>query len=158
MKPAISYSAVVAMSKERLIGKDGTMPWNLPEDLKLFKDLTMGHPILMGRKTYESIGRPLPGRQNIVLTRQRDWQASDKVTVIQDISQLCEIELMHPEVMVIGGGEIYKLLLPQISCLYVSEVHGDFVGDTYFPDFAAYFSQREPLRTFDGFELVRYIK
>ncbi len=150
-------TAVVAMSPERVIGKDGSMPWHLPEDLKLFKELTLGHPILMGRKTYESIGRPLPGRQNIVITRQRDWQA-DGVHVIHDLSELEEMTLMHEQVMLIGGGELYSLLLPQCRTLYVSEVHASYEGDTYFPEFRQYFSQREKLRSYNEFDLYCYTR
>ncbi len=151
----LKISAVVAMAADRAIGKDGTMPWHLPEDLKLFRRLTTGHPILMGRKTYQSIGRPLPKRQNIVISRQ-EGLAIEGVDVISCPEQLESLELMDDELMVIGGAEIYALMLPLISTLWVSEVQGSFEADTYFPEFESYFSQRELVESFDGFVLVKY--
>ncbi len=155
MKPHPQLIAVVAMTPERVIGMDGKMPWHMPEDLKVFKELTMGHPILMGRKTYESIGRPLPGRQNIVLTRQRDW-AAEGVDVIHDISDMQGLNLMHEQVMLIGGGELYSMLLEHCSALYVSEIRQSYEGDTYFPDFKHLFSQRKIVDDYEGFQLVHY--
>lgn len=148
-------TGVVAMSADRAIGKDNGIPWRLPEDMKLFKRLTMGHPILMGRKTWESLGRPLPGRQNIVLTRDAAYQA-EGAQVIHSLEELGQLELMDPEVMVIGGAQIYGLLLGQMSRLYVSEVQGVYEADTWFPEFAHHFSRRNELEQFDGFRLVCY--
>ena len=130
----LTYTGVVAMAADRAIGLNNTMPWRLPDDLKLFKRLTMGHPILMGRKTWESLGRPLPGRQNIVLTRSANYQAEGAL-VIHDLAELNNIELMHPEVMVIGGAQIYELMLPLMQGIYVSEVAGEWEADTWFPEF-----------------------
>ncbi len=137
-----SFTGVVAMASDRAIGHKQAIPWRLSEDMRLFKRLTMGHPILMGRRTWESLGRPLPGRQNIVLTRCRDYVAPG-AEVIHSLDELDELELMHEEVMVIGGAEIYALLLPRMSRLHVSEVQGQFEADTWFPPFADYFSRRE---------------
>ncbi len=153
--PAYSLCAVVAMTPQRIIGKDGSMPWHLPEDLKLFRSLTTGHPILMGRKTYESIGRPLPQRQNIVLTRQKDWQP-EGVTVIHHLDELAELELIDPKVMLIGGGQLYALLLEHCDELYVSELHTEYEGDTTFPEYKQYFSHVERVSEFAGFTLFRY--
>ncbi len=157
MSSHYTLCAVVAMSPQRIIGKDGRMPWHIPEDLKLFKELTLGHPILMGRKTFESIGRPLPGRQNIVLTRQADWQA-EGVTVIHDLAELSELELQASEVMLIGGGELYRLLLERCDRLLVSRLHRDYEGDTSFPEFESLFDQGELLREWADFSLISYAR
>ncbi len=154
---SIRFSAVVGMAADRAIGKDGTMPWHLPEDLKVFRQLTTGHPILMGRKTYDSIGRPLPKRQNIVLSRQSDL-SYEGAQCITDIQQLAELELMDEEVMVIGGAEIYSMMLPQITTLWVSEIEGDFEADTYFPEFKHYFPHREEVEQYEGFKLIKYTR
>lgn len=153
----ITFTGVVAMAADRAIGLKNTMPWHLPGDLKLFKRLTMGHPILMGRKTWQSLGRPLPGRQNIVLTRDTTFRAPG-ATVIHDIADLEQMELQSREVMVIGGAQIYKLMLPQMSALYVSEVQGEWPADTYFPPFRELFPHREVLENFEGFDSVRYTR
>ncbi len=154
---SIRFSAVVGMAADRAIGKDGTMPWHLPEDLKVFRQLTTGHPILMGRKTYDSIGRPLPKRQNIVLSRQADL-AYDGAQCITDIQQLAEMELMDEEIMVIGGAEIYSMMLPQITTLWVSEIEGAFEADTYFPEFRHHFPHREEVQQYEGFKLMKYTR
>ena len=151
----ITFTGVVAMAADRAIGLNNTMPWHLPGDLKVFKSLTMGHPILMGRKTWQSLGRPLPGRQNIVLTRDTDFDAPG-ATVINDLAELQQLELQNSEVMVIGGAQIYELMLPHMNSIYVSEVHGEWAADTYFPPFREQFSHREPKEQFDGFDLVVY--
>lgn len=145
------------MAADRAIGLNNTMPWHLPGDLKLFKRLTMGHPILMGRKTWQSLGRPLPGRQNIVLTRDTAFEAPG-ATVIHDIADLQEMELQSPEVMVIGGAQIYELMLPHMSALYVSEVQGEWPADTYFPPFREHFTRREVQERFEGFDSVLYTR
>ncbi|MBQ3217443.1 MAG: dihydrofolate reductase [Akkermansia sp.] len=152
-----TYTGVVAMAANRAIGLNNTMPWHLSEDLKLFKRLTMGHPILMGRKTWQSLGRPLPGRQNIVLTRDADFVA-EGATIIHDIAELEELELMDSEVMVIGGAQIYALMLPHMRGIYVSEVHGEWSADTFFPPFREHFPQREMLEHFEGFDSVLYTR
>lgn len=152
-----TYTGVVAMAADRAIGLNNTMPWRLSEDLKLFKRLTMGHPILMGRKTWQSLGRPLPGRQNIVLTRDADFVA-EGATIIHDIAELEKLELMDSEVMVIGGAQIYALMLPHMRSIYVSEVHGEWPADTFFPPFREHFPQREMLEHFEGFDSVLYTR
>ncbi|WP_077213688.1 dihydrofolate reductase [Bacillus dakarensis] len=123
-----------AMDENRVIGKDNQLPWHLPEDLKFFKRTTMGHPIIMGRKTFESIGRPLPGRENIVITRNLEYQFHD-CTVLNSTDELlsyCE-EKPDEEYFVIGGAEIFKELLPNADRLYITQIHEKFPGDTFFP-------------------------
>lgn len=141
------------MASDRAIGLNNTMPWRLPEDLKLFKRLTLNHPILMGRKTWQSLGRPLPGRQNIVLTRTRDFNAPG-AHVIHNITELERLPLQDSEVMVIGGAQIYKLMLPHMAGIYVSEVHGEWPADTYFPPYEHIFPERRLIEHFDGFDSV----
>lgn len=154
---SLRFTGVVAMAADRAIGLNGTMPWHLSDDLKLFKRLTMGHPILMGRKTWESLGRPLPGRQNIVLTRDTAF-AAEGAAVIHDPAELEGMELQSDEVMVIGGAQIYALMLPHLSALHVSEVQGSFEADTYFPEFKSHFSRRTELEPYTGFTHVLYEK
>lgn len=125
-------SLIVAMAKNRVIGKDNQLPWHLPADLKHFKTITMGKPIIMGRKTYDSIGRPLPGRRNIVITRQTDLTIAgcDVVNSLQAALALVD----DAEVMVIGGTEIFKQALPLAKRLYLTEIDAEFEGDAYFPE------------------------
>ena len=127
-------SFVVAMARNGVIGRDSTLPWRLPEDLRRFKAITMGKPILMGRKTFESIGKPLPGRTNIVLTRDRGWRAQG-VVVVYSVEEALEQARDTPELVVIGGAEIYRLFMPIAERIYLTHVHADVLGDTVFPDF-----------------------
>jgi dihydrofolate reductase len=133
----ITLSIIVAMANNRAIGKDNQLLWHLPEDLKYFKRITMGKPIVMGRKTFESIGRPLPGRLNIVITRQTDW-AHEGVKVVHSIDdalQLAEAQSLldgKDEVMVIGGAEIYKTALAQAHRLYLTRVDTEIDVDAFF--------------------------
>ena len=126
----MSFSLVVAMARDGVIGDHNRLPWHLPEDLRHFKMLTMGHPILMGRKTFAAIGRPLPGRENIVLTRDMEFGA-DGVTVIHNPQEL--IHRSGEEIFVIGGAEVYKIFWPQVGKIYLTLVQGDFSGDAFFP-------------------------
>jgi dihydrofolate reductase len=128
--------AIVAMAENRVIGNAGTIPWHLPEDFKFFKATTMGHAILMGRKTYESIGKPLPGRENIVLSRR--MPENQGITVIHSLDELKE-PTDGRDLFVIGGEEIYRLLLPKVQELYVTKVPRVIEGDTRFPEFEAEF-------------------
>jgi dihydrofolate reductase len=123
-------SFVVAMDENRAIGKDNDLPWYLPNDLKYFKKVTMGKPIVMGRKTYESIGKPLPGRENIVLTRDGNYKA-EGITVVHSVDEVLQKE---EEICVIGGSEVFKLFLPVADRLYITEIHETFEADTYFPE------------------------
>lgn len=145
------------MAADRAIGIRQGIPWRLSEDMKLFKRLTTGHPILMGRKTWESLGRPLPGRQNIVLTRSQDY-TPEGATVIHDLAELEGLELMDAEVMVIGGAQLYAAMLGCMEKLHVSEVEGQFEADTYFPEFAHLFPHRQELERYEGFTHVLYTR
>jgi len=135
---AIRLSILVAMARNRTIGKNNTLPWHLPDDLKHFKALTIGHPIIMGRKTYESIGRALPGRTNIIVTHQKDYQVVGAVTVnsIDDALKVCLANVDgNSEVFLIGGAELYRQTLRLCHRIYVTEIQQDFDGDTFFPEF-----------------------
>lgn len=144
--------AVVAMDPNRLIGSNGTLPWHLPEDLAFFKKTTLGHPILMGRKTFESIGRPLPKRRNIVLTRDQDW-SHEGVEVIHATS---EIPTSDEKIFIIGGAEIYRVLSPQIDEWLVSHVHETHQGDTFLAPFEADFPNVEVVEAHETFTVRRY--
>ena len=131
----MAINTIVAMSKNQVIGVNGDLPWRLPEDLKRFKTLTMGHPIIMGRHTFESIGRPLPGRTNIILSRQTNYapqgviMAHDKDEAIAAASKAAGNE----EIFIIGGGHIYKEFLDKTERFYLTLVDRQIQGDTFFP-------------------------
>jgi dihydrofolate reductase len=129
-------SLIVAMAHNGVIGRDNTLPWRLSEDLKRFKASTMGKPILMGRKTFESIGRALPGRLNLVLTREHAWSAPG-VIAVHSVSEALARAAHATELVVIGGAEIYRLVLPLAERIYLTHVHADVPGDTFFPAFDA---------------------
>ena len=136
----MKLSLVWAMARNRVIGSNNKLPWHLPEDLKYFKRITMGKPVIMGRKTYDSIGKPLPGRTNIVVTRNSEWSAAGVKTVdsLEAARKLCEsIAAIDgiDEAMVIGGAQIYAMALPLADRLYLTEVHADVEGDAVFPEF-----------------------
>ena len=127
-------SMIAAMANNRVIGLDNKMPWHLPADLQHFKAVTTGKPVIMGRKTFESIGRPLPGRRNIIITRNSEYSAEgiETVTTPEDaLNLVCDVE----EVMIIGGGNIYEQFLPKADRLYLTFIDLDVNGDTQFPDY-----------------------
>ena len=132
-------SMIWAMAENNVIGRDNKLPWHLPNDLKYFKQLTTGKPVIMGRKTYDSIGRPLPNRTNIIITRDANFSA-EGVKVVNSLDEAIELAEAiclvnaQEEVIVMGGAEIYKLCLPRADRLYVTLVHADVEGDAYFPD------------------------
>ena len=135
----MKISLIVAVSRNGAIGLNNQLPWYLPEDLKYFKSVTMGKPLIMGRKTFDSIGRPLPGRANIVLTRDPQW-TSDGVKVVQSVEQAlvageiaCEAADVD-EIMVIGGEQIYRMTLDLADRIYLTQVDTDVEGDAFFPD------------------------
>ena len=144
--------AIVAMDPNRLIGSNGALPWHLPEDLAFFKKTTLGHPVLMGRKTFESIGRPLPKRRNIVLTRDQDW-SHEGVEVIHVPSA---IPTSDENIFIIGGAEIYRVLSPQIDEWLVSHVQETHQGDTFLAPFEADFPNVEVVETHETFTVRRY--
>ncbi len=129
---------VVAVADNGVIGRDGALPWRLPEDLKRFKAQTLGHPVLMGRRTFESIGRALPDRRNIVLTRCSGWHppsAAEAIAVVHDWDGALRAAGDVPELMVIGGAEIYAIALPRADRVLLTRVHADVDGDTRLPTF-----------------------
>jgi dihydrofolate reductase len=121
--------AVLAMAENAVIGRDNALPWRLPGDLRHFKALTLGKPVLMGRRTFESLGRPLPGRQNLVMTRDPRW-AADGVTVVGSVDEAIEAARGAGELMVIGGAEVYRQCWPQLARIELTRVHGSPEGDT----------------------------
>jgi len=129
----MKISIIVAMEANGVIGQDNELPWHLPADLKHFKQTTMGKPILMGRKTWESIGRPLPGRTNIVITRDSTYSAAGCV-VVNSIEAALTAAGEQDEVMVIGGAELYRQVLPSADTIYLTRIHEHFEGDTRFPE------------------------
>lgn len=128
-------SAIVAISNNNVIGKDNELPWYLPADLKYFKKITINHPVIMGRKSYEAIGQPLPKRTNIVLT-QDPFYLSSNILIAHSIEEALALayDLESDEVFVIGGAMIFEICMPLLDRLYITEIHADFDGDTYFPD------------------------
>ncbi len=142
------------MASNRVIGRAGKLPWHLPEDLKFFKRTTLGHPILMGRKTFDSIGRPLPGRRNIVLSRT--MAPRDGIEIIRDISELEKITAVDETVFLIGGAALFADLLPRCDSLYLTWIHAPHEGDVFLPPFEHLFRQEETLDTGEGFEFRRY--
>ncbi|EOD9422119.1 MULTISPECIES: type 3 dihydrofolate reductase [Vibrio] len=133
-------SMIAAMADNRIIGKDNQMPWHLPADFAWFKRCTMGKPVVMGRKTYESIGRPLPGRLNIVISRDASLFI-EGVTTVTSIEQALEVAGEVEEVMIIGGGAIYAACLPMANKLYVTHIEAEIEGDTQFPDWGNEFKE-----------------
>jgi dihydrofolate reductase len=129
-------SIVVASAENGAIGKNNSLLWRLPDDLKYFKAITMGKPIVMGRKTYQSIGRPLPGRQNIVVTRHVGFEAQG-CTVVTSIDDAIQAAGGATEICVIGGADIYSQILPRVNTVYLTEVHVTIEGDVFFPSLPA---------------------
>ncbi len=127
-------SLIAAMDENHLIGAQNRLPWTLPADMAWFRKQTMGKPIVMGRTTFASIGKALPGRRNIVLSRKPELHI-DGCTVIHDLSELAQAVDDADEIMVIGGAQVYKLALPLAGRLYITQIHARFTGDTYFPEF-----------------------
>ncbi|MEJ2417973.1 MAG: dihydrofolate reductase [Exilibacterium sp.] len=141
---------IVAMAENRVIGRDNQLPWHLPNDLKYFKKMTLGKPIIMGRKTFESIGKPLPGRRNIVVTRQSDWRREGVQvghTLEQAVSLAKQIAAAegNSEMLIIGGAALYRESLPLADRLYMTKIHEMVEGDAFFP----------PLKEEDWCELSR---
>lgn len=127
-------SIIVAMDDKQLIGKDNALPWHLPADLSYFKKTTTGKTVLMGRKTYESIGFPLPNRRNIIVSRNPDFQAKG-CEVISNIDAALALAKNDNEVMIMGGASFYEQMFPTVDRLYITQIEGKFEGDAYFPSF-----------------------
>ena len=149
--------AIVAMASNRVIGKDGDLPWQLPEDLKWFKKLTLGHPIVMGRKTMQSIGRPLPKRRNVVISRSLD-EVPDGFELVNSCDAISEHLADEESIFVIGGAEIYKAMFPLCQEVYLSFVFHPYDGDTHLVEFEEDFTLAEILHRDEDFELRRYEK
>jgi dihydrofolate reductase len=130
----LRISIISALARNRTIGLDNAMPWRLPEDLKRFRRLTMGHAVIMGRKTFESIGTPLSGRNNIVISRSREWSRPGCV-VVHTLEAALAAAGRSSDVFVIGGAQIYALALPHAQRLHMTEIERDFDGDAFFPEF-----------------------
>jgi dihydrofolate reductase len=131
-------SILVAMARNRVIGQNNALPWHLPADLKHFKSLTMEKTIVMGRKTYQSIGRPLPGRTNIIITHQTSYKVPGAVVVnsVEDALQVCKkTGAYDSESFIIGGEKLYRQTIKICQRMYITEIQRDFVGDTFFPEF-----------------------
>jgi dihydrofolate reductase len=150
----VSVRAIVAMTPARVIGQGGKIPWHYPEDMRWFKQTTMGHAVLMGRKTFESIGKPLPGRLNLVVSRAASFQG---VEMIRDLIGF-QLDRFDRGVYVIGGAEVYRTLLPITEELLVTHVLEEHAGDTFFPDYEGEFEPvEEMLRTADLI-IKRYVR
>jgi dihydrofolate reductase len=140
---AVRVSLIVAMASNRCIGMNNELPWRLPEDLKYFKQVTSGKAIIMGRATYDSLGRPLPNRTNIVMTRDANWEGPIGTRVVHSLeaalalAEAVAVSNYQDEVVVIGGAQIYAQLLPQVDRLYITEVHTVVAGDAFFPELNA---------------------
>lgn len=141
----MKISLVAAMANNRVIGRDNKMPWHIPSELKYFKKITMGKPIVMGRKTFESLGRPLPGRKNIIVshTPKSPQASAHQVVWVSGVKQAIAAAGPVDELMVIGGGKIYQAFLPYADRLYVTEIDLEVSGDTYFPDYQSLFDWQQ---------------
>lgn len=128
-------SFIVAVSENNVIGKDNKLPWRLPTDMKYFKNITWAMPVIMGRKSYESLGEPLKGRTNIVVTRNKNWKA-EGVHIVQSIDQAINVAAQTDakEIFIIGGAEIFVAALPSADRIYLTRIHENFDGDTFFPE------------------------
>ena len=152
--PSMKLTAIVAMTAERVIGRNGTLPWHLPADLAFFKRTTSGHPVVMGRTTFESIGRPLPNRRNIILTRDPAWHAQG-VEVIHSPKDLDTLGL-DGEVFIIGGSQVYQAFLPRLDEVLVSHIVHPYPGDTFLPPFESAFGPPQTVEIHPDFEVRRY--
>ena len=129
---------IAELSNNYQLGLNNQMPWNIPEDLEYFKSITTGHTILMGRKTFESIGRPLPNRRNIILTRNKNF-SSDGIETVHSLEEALDLCQKLPEVFIIGGGQIYKAFFPYANRLYLTLINKTVIGDTTFPEYKSHF-------------------
>ena len=147
-----TLTAIVAMSRNRAIGLNGKIPWHLPEDLRWFKERTLGGALVMGRKTYDSIGRPLPGRKTYVVSRTADIAG---VEMIRDLNSF-DFQSIETSIYVVGGSEIYAQLLPRCTDLYVTQLLTDAEGDTFMPPFELDFPKVSVIRETEKFQILHY--
>jgi dihydrofolate reductase len=141
-------SIIAAMAENRVIGRGGAIPWDIPADRRRFRELTMGHPVIIGRKTFESIGCQLPGRMNIILSRQQKFRANG-CCVAQTLEDALRACTGADEVFICGGEELYRLALPLAERIYLTVVHGEWGGDAFFPPIPAEFVETERLESAD---------
>jgi dihydrofolate reductase len=160
-----TITLVAAVARNGVIGSDGGLPWHLPADLKHFKAVTLGHPMIMGRRTFESIGRVLPGRRTIVVTRDPAWSAPPGVTVARSVDEAIEVAATGPEpetgdraIMVVGGGEIYRQTLHRADRLEITHVEADVAGDTSFPTIDPALWRVSSREDADGYAFVSYVR
>lgn len=158
MKESVELCHIVAVDKNNCIGKGNDIPWHIPKDLQYFKKQTLGCPVVMGRKTFESIGRPLPKRLNIIVTRNKDYQAPEGVLVFQDLDEAIEKaanETSTEKVFIIGGGQIYKKSLPMVSKVFITRVDLDIEGgEAFYPALGNDFELVDSQKDFDKVDLV----
>ena len=147
--------AIVAMTRNRVIGQNNRIPWRLRGEQGWFKEVTMGHPILMGRKTFESIGKPLPGRRNLVVTRTGNFTGVDLIRDLRTFDPAV-YELDGGEIFIIGGAEIYAALLHRCDGIYLTIVKEEFAGNTYFPEFESEFKISQTIRNTPEFDILCY--
>jgi len=146
--------AIAAMTPSRVIGRGNTIPWKIPGEQKWFKEVTMGQCVLMGSKTYLSIGKPLPGRRNLIVSRTQTWQGAE---MIRDLSQFDPANYQK-EVFVIGGAEIYRQLLDRCDELLITRLKAEYPGDVYFPEYQSKFSAVEQIRETPDYSIFRYAR
>lgn len=145
--------AIAAMARNRVIGAEGAIPWHLPEDFKWFKKMTLGGVVVMGRKTFESLGKPLPGRRHVVVSSSSHFEGVDN---IKDLESLNEADYSPAPVWVIGGALVYEQMLPRCSDLYLSIVDLEPSGDVFFPEFESQFTLESIVAQFEGFEVHHF--
>jgi dihydrofolate reductase len=148
----MALRAIAAMSRNRVIGKDGRLPWHIPEDFRWFKKTTLGQTVLMGRKTYESMGRPLPNRRNVVVTRGAEIPG---VEIVRDLAEF-RADDYPGDVWVIGGAEIYRQMLPRCESIYLSIIPREVEGDAFFPEFEGEFELVGTVLKGAEFEVLEY--
>ena len=150
--------AVAAMSNNRVIGTNGALPWHFPEDLKFFKNLTSGHPVVMGRKTYESIGRPLPNRQNIILSKTMNHpaQGTDLYKSIEEF--IDDFKAHSGPIFIIGGAQIYSILMKMTREIFLTHIYKDYDGDAKFPPFEMEFTLNKKKLVNEEFEICHYLR
>lgn len=152
-------SLIAAMAENRVIGSHNTIPWDLPADRKRFRELTMGHAVIMGRKTFESLPAPLAGRKTIIITRQKDYQANGSY-IAHDLPSALELAAGTEEVFICGGGDIYRQSLPLARRVYLTIIHRNYAGDTFFPELPADFvmASKETIENDPAFSFVLFTR
>jgi dihydrofolate reductase len=150
-------SLIAAMSENRVIGAGNRIPWSIPSDLKRFSEITMGHPVVFGRKTFESIGRPLPDRKNIIVTEQRDYRV-EGASVVHSLADALSLCSNGDEVFICGGGSVYQKMISRADRIYLTVVHRVYEGETLFPEIPADFAEvsREEVKEAIPYAVVRY--